>query len=64
MWLWCARIAWALLPVATGSALGDALESWDTAPARVAVSLMWLVWSAGIVALFVPLSIWRYRRMS
>ena len=37
IWLWCARFTWALLPVSVGTALDDAISSWSTAPARVAI---------------------------
>jgi hypothetical protein len=52
--LWCARFVWLVLPVATGSAFGDALASWSTAPARVATVLLWLAWGVGLLALFAP----------
>jgi hypothetical protein len=35
--------------------------SLDSAPAAVRVEHVWIV---GIVAVFVPLAVWRYRRMS
>jgi len=35
--------------------------SLDSAPAAVRVEHAWIV---GIVAVFVPLSVWRYRRMN
>jgi hypothetical protein len=54
MWLWCARVLWALLPVSAGGAIADALDGWSTAPARVATVLLWFAWMVGIVALFVP----------
>ncbi len=54
IWLWCTRVAWALLPVTTGTALGDATAGWSTAPARCAAVLLWLVWAAGLFALFAP----------
>lgn len=54
IWLWCARVSWALLPVTTGTALADATASWSTSPARCAAVLLWLVWGAGLVALFAP----------
>lgn len=52
--LWCARLAWALLPVSVGAALSDALDSWSTAPARVATVLLWCAWALGLVALLAP----------
>jgi hypothetical protein len=54
MWLWCARLTWALLPVSVGTALADAISSWSTAPARVAAIVAWAAWSVGLVALFAP----------
>jgi hypothetical protein len=52
--LWCARVVWALLPVSSGGAIADALDSWSTTTARVAAVLLWLAWACGIVALFAP----------
>jgi hypothetical protein len=52
--LWCARVAWALLPVSAGTALGDALDGWSTGPARLAAVLLWAAWAAGLVALLAP----------
>ena len=54
IWLWCTRVVWALLPITTGTALGDATSSWSTAPARLAAVALWLVWAAGLLALFAP----------
>jgi len=54
IWVWCARVCWALLPVTTGTAFADALSGWSTAPARVAAVMLWAVWAAGLVILFVP----------
>ena len=54
MWLWCARLTWALLPVSTGTALSDALDGWSTSPARVASVLLWAAWALGLVALLAP----------
>ena len=52
--LWCARIAWVVLPASVGSALSDALDTWSTAPARVAAVLLWSAWALGLVALLAP----------
>jgi hypothetical protein len=52
--LWCARLAWVLLPVSVGAALSDALDSWATPPARVATVLLWSAWAVGLVALLAP----------
>jgi len=54
VYLWCARVLWALLPVSAGAAFSDALDGWSTGPARVAAALLWVAWACGIVALFVP----------
>jgi hypothetical protein len=52
--LWLARLAWVLLPVSVGGALGDALASWSSSPARVAAVFLWSAWSIGLVALLAP----------
>jgi hypothetical protein len=52
--LWFARLTWVLLPVSVGGALGDALASWSSGPARVAAVFMWCAWSIGLVALLAP----------
>lgn len=52
--LWCARLAWLVLPLTLGSALARALEDWSTQPARVAAVLAWASWFAALVALFAP----------
>jgi hypothetical protein len=52
--LWFARLSWVLLPVSVGGALGDALASWSSVPARVAAVFMWCAWSIGLVALLAP----------
>jgi hypothetical protein len=52
--LWFARLTWVLLPVSVGGALGDALASWSSVPARVAAVIMWCAWSIGLVALLAP----------
>ena len=54
MFLWCARLTWALLPIATGDALADALDGWATAPAFVAAIFLWGAWAIGLVALLAP----------
>jgi hypothetical protein len=54
IWLWCTRLTWALLPVTAGTALGDATVSWSTTPARCAAVMLWVVWAAGLLALFAP----------
>ena len=52
--LWFARLAWVLLPVSAGGALGDALASWSSSPARVAAVFLWAAWAIGLVALLAP----------
>lgn len=52
--VWCARLAWVVLPVTMGAALSDALDSWSTAPARVATVLLWAAWALGLIALLAP----------
>jgi hypothetical protein len=52
VWLWCARLAWAALPITTGSAIAGALDDWSSALA--AAVLLWGAWGIGLVALFAP----------
>ena len=47
-------MAWAFLPVSTGTALADALDGWSAAPAHVAAILLWAAWALGLVALLAP----------
>jgi hypothetical protein len=54
IWLWCTRVIWALLPVTVGGALADATKHWSTAPARLADVILWVIWAAGLLALFAP----------
>jgi hypothetical protein len=54
IWQWCTRVIWALLPVTAGAALADATVSWSTAPARLAAVILWVIWAAGLFALFAP----------
>jgi hypothetical protein len=54
LWLWCARLSWALLPLTAGAELTDALDEWSTAPATVATVLLWSAWVGGLVALLAP----------
>jgi len=53
-WLWCARAAWALLPVTTGTLVADAIGGWDTGPARLAAVAAWAAWAAGLLACLAP----------
>lgn len=50
-WMWTARIAWIVLPITTGSALGETFQSWSRAPQVVVAVLLWLAWFAGLIAL-------------
>lgn len=52
--VWCARLTWALLPVAAGLALTDALSGWSAGPAYVAAVLFWSAWALGLIALLAP----------
>jgi hypothetical protein len=52
--LWCARLAWVVLPVTTGNAFADALDGWNIGPQRVASVLLWGAWGAATLALFAP----------
>lgn len=54
VWLWCARVAWAVLPLAAGDALTDALDNWSRGPSRVAAVMLWAAWAAGVLALLAP----------
>jgi hypothetical protein len=50
---------WSPVTLAANAARG--LDLTGGAPTSVGESL---AWTAGLLALFVPLSVWRYRRMS
>ncbi len=52
--LWCARVAWAVLPATTGGAIADAIDGWPKGPARLATVLLWTAWAAGLLALLAP----------
>lgn len=54
LWLWCARLLWASLPITAASAIADALDGWSSAPADVAAAMMWIAWAIALVALFAP----------
>lgn len=51
---WPVRVAWALLPVTMGPALGEALGEHSRVVARTGSGGAWLVWAAGLVAVAVP----------
>ena len=52
--MWTARVVWATLPFAVGSACADALGEWSRAAAAVAAVLLWAAWAVGLVALVSP----------
>lgn len=52
--LWLLRVAWATLPATAGAALADALDAWSPSPRVVAAVLLWVVWSIGLLGVFVP----------
>jgi hypothetical protein len=52
--LWCARLAWAVLPATTGGAISDALDGWRPGPTRLAAVLLWTAWAAGLLPLLAP----------
>ncbi|MEX1006961.1 MAG: hypothetical protein WD271_03855 [Acidimicrobiia bacterium] len=52
--LWFLRIAWITLPLTAGPAASAALSNWSDAPRVVAEVLLWLAWSAGLLATLAP----------
>ncbi len=52
--VWVARALWLVLPLATGPALGAALDPRSAAVQAVGTVLAWAVWAAVLVALLVP----------
>ena len=54
IWLWCARLAWFVLPITLGGALADALDGWSTGASFVAAALCWTAWAVGLLALLAP----------
>jgi hypothetical protein len=54
IWLWCARLAWFVLPITVGSALADGLDGWSTGASVVAAALCWAAWATGLLALLAP----------
>ena len=52
--LWTARVVWAALPFTAGAACTDAIAGWSDGTAAVAAVLLWLAWTAGLVALLSP----------
>jgi hypothetical protein len=51
---WPARATWALLPLAMGPALGEALDSHSRAVALTGAALAWGIWAAVLVAVIIP----------
>ncbi|MGH9275251.1 MAG: hypothetical protein ACRDZU_11450, partial [Acidimicrobiales bacterium] len=51
---WPARATWALLPLAVGPALGDALDDRTRAVALTGAVLAWGTWAAVLVAVLIP----------
>jgi hypothetical protein len=51
---WPVRVAWALLPVTVGPALGDALAEHSLAVGRTGGIAAWIVWAGGLLAVAVP----------
>ena len=47
-------VAWASLVITAGPAAAEAVESWSSAPRAVASLLLWLAWSAVLLASFAP----------
>ncbi|MDZ4825326.1 MAG: hypothetical protein SGJ13_02550 [Actinomycetota bacterium] len=52
--IWCARVAWAVLPLTAGDALAAALDDWSRAPALLAAACLWSAWAVGLIALLAP----------
>lgn len=52
--LWTARVVWAALPFTVGAACTEALSGWSDRTAAVAAVMLWLAWTAGLVALLSP----------
>lgn len=54
IWLWCARVTWAVVPVLAGGAIGDGVSGWPAGPARLAAVVCWAAWAVALFALFAP----------
>jgi len=52
--VWPTRIAWAVLPIAVGPALGDALDGSTRSVAVTGAVLAWGAWAAVLVAVIIP----------
>ena len=51
--VWLARASWLALPLLISPGMSSAIGSWDPPPRLTAEAAGWLVWAAGILALFV-----------
>ncbi len=52
--LWLLRVAWLLLPLLVGPAVGEALEDRSSPMAWVVQAGLWSCWALGLVAVLVP----------
>ncbi len=52
--LWFARVAWATLPITTGSTLANALDDWSSSTRNVAGALLWLAFALGLMGVALP----------
>ncbi len=52
--LWLLRVAWVTLPLTAGPAASAAIDSWASTPRVAAATLLWLAWSAGLLATLAP----------
>jgi hypothetical protein len=52
--VWGLRVAWLVLPLLLGPALGAALDGRSSPMAGVVLTALWAAWAAGLVALLVP----------
>lgn len=57
MFVWLVRAAWAVLPLAAGPGLADALGSRSEAVQTVASVGLWAVWAAVLLATLVPMPV-------
>ena len=52
--LWLLRVAWLLLPLLVGPAVGEALDGRSSPMALVSQAALWSCWAVGLVAVLVP----------
>jgi hypothetical protein len=52
--LWLLRILWVTLPLTAGTAASAALRDWAVGPRTAAETMLWLSWSAGLLATLSP----------